>query len=126
MIGSVTVISNRAAVMAAVTGAKRRALEICGGKVESYAKQSCPVKTGRLRNSITHQLMDDSTELIGSNVVYAPPVELGHAQQPGRYVPAIGKRLKASHVNGKPFLRPAVENHVSEYRQICVKELGRI
>lgn len=27
----------------------------------------------------------------------------GHRQQPGRYVPAIGKRLKASHVEGRYF-----------------------
>lgn len=123
---SVTVISNRAAVLAAVSEAKKRALEICGGKAESYAKQLCPVDTGRLRNSITHQQADESTELIGTNVSYAPYVELGHAQQPGRYVPALGKRLKASHVDGKPFLGPAVEDHADEYKAIFERELGSI
>ena len=64
--------SNRAAVLAAVNSANSRALEIMGGKAESYAKQLCPVDTGRLRNSITHQQMDENTEAIGTNVEYAP------------------------------------------------------
>ena len=45
-----------------------RALEICGGKAESYAKELCPVDTGNLRNSITHQQYDDKTEVIGTSV----------------------------------------------------------
>ena len=123
---NITVISNRAAVLAAVSAAKRRALEICGGKCESYAKMICPKDTGRLANSITHTQADENTELIGTNVYYAPFVELGHSQQPGRYVPAINARLVASHVAGKPFLRRALEDHVSEYRAIVERELKKI
>lgn len=37
-------------------------------------------------------------------VKYASYVEFGHRQEPGRYVPAIGKRLKAGWVNGQYFL----------------------
>ena len=37
-------------------------------------------------------------------VEYASYVEFGHRQEPGRYVPAIGKQLKASWVNGKYML----------------------
>lgn len=37
-------------------------------------------------------------------VEYASYVEFGHRQQPGRFVPAIGKRLKAGWVNGQYFL----------------------
>lgn len=33
-------------------------------------------------------------------VSYAPYVEYGHRQQPGRFVPALGKRLKKSWVEG--------------------------
>ena len=122
----VTVISNRAALMAAVNSAARRALETCGLKAESYAKNLCPVKTGRLRNSITHLTISEPAVLIGSNVEYAPYVELGHRQQPGRYVPALKKRLKASKVNGKPFIRPAIENHMSEYQDIVNKEMSKL
>jgi len=35
---------------------------------------------------------------------YAVYVETGHSQQPGRYVPAIGKRLVASWVEGKWYM----------------------
>ena len=115
---SVTFINNAPAVLAAEDAARARALEIIGGKAEGYAKRLCPTKTGRLKNSITHQRMDEHTEVIGTNVEYAAPVELGHHQEPGRYVPAIGKRLKKSFVPGKPFLRPAAENHTAEYKAI--------
>jgi phage gpG-like protein len=94
-----------------------------GGTAETYAKKACPVDTGRLRSSITHQKQDEDTMLVGSNVEYAPYVELGHSQEPGRYVPAIKKRLVASHVDGKPFLRPAIENHTAEYVQIIENEM---
>ena len=122
---NVTITSNRAEVLAGLSAATTRALEIMGGKAESYAKQLCPVDTGRLRNSITHQQIDENTEVVGTNVSYAPPVELGHHQQPGRYVPAIGKRLKRSWVPGKPFIRPAAEDHGEEYKEIWLKELKK-
>lgn len=37
-------------------------------------------------------------------VEYASYVEYGHRQEPGRYVPALGKRLKKSWVNGQYML----------------------
>ena len=40
---------------------------------------------------------------------YASFVENGHRQTPGRYVPAIGKRLKASWVPGRHFLQRATK-----------------
>lgn len=101
--------SNRAAVLAAVSAAKSRALEIMGGKAESYAKQLAPVDTGNLRNSITHQQVDENTEAIGTNVEYAPYQELGT------------RRTKPH-----PFLRPAAENHGPEYKAIWEGELGKI
>ena len=109
---SVTFISHAAEALSAEQQAKNKALEIIGGKAESYAKKLCPVDTGRLRNSITHQQYDDSTEVIGSNVEYAPYVELGHHTQGWSFV------------NGKPFLRPAAEGHTDEYKNIiqtCMK-----
>lgn len=68
----ITYISNRKMVDAHVSAATARALEIMGGKAEGYAKMLCPVDTGRLRNSITHQQYDENTEIIGTNVEYAP------------------------------------------------------
>ena len=86
---------------------KARALEIIGGTAERYAKQQCPVDTGNLRNSITHQQYDENTEIIGSAVHYAPYVELGTRRHP----------------TPQPFIRPAAENHGSEYRAIIDREL---
>lgn len=42
---------------------------------------------------------------IYNNIEYAPYVENGHRQEVGRYVPAIGKRLVRSFVEGKHMLR---------------------
>lgn len=114
-------VSNADTIDAAVD----RALEIIGGKCETYAKKACPVDTGHLKNSITHQVRGD-TVTIGTNVEYAPYVELGHRQQPGRYVPAIGKRLVNDHVDGKPFLAPALENHINEYLNVIKAELQKL
>jgi len=106
---SVIFISHKQKVLSAVDQAITRGLEICGGKAESYAKKLCPVKTGRLRNSIAHAQVDERTEVIGSNVEYAPYVELGtHKRKP------------------KPFLRPAAENHSTEYKAIIQTELSKI
>ena len=110
----------------AVQEAIDRALEIIGGKAESYAKLLCPVKTGNLRNSITHVQEDEKTEVIGTNVKYAPYIELGHHQEVGRYVPAIGKRLVNDYVPPQPFLRPAVEGHNDEFQKIVQGEMNKL
>lgn len=123
---ALSVTSHRHTVESDVTKAIHRALEICGGKAETYAKKICPVDTGNLRNSITHQREGDDTELIATAVTYAPYVEIGHHQTPGRYVPAIGKQLVASYVPGKPYMAPALENHVSEYKEVFETELSKI
>lgn len=94
-------------VQAALKAAKAKALEIIGGKAETYAKLLCPVDTGRLRNSITHRQEDENTEVIGTNVKYAPYVELGTVKQ-----------------KAKPYLRPAAERHVAEYQRIVTIELN--
>ena len=105
-----------------------RALEKMGGKAETYAKKECPVDTGRLRASITHQrsTSETNTELVGTNVEYAPYVELGHNQEVGRYVAAIGKRLVNAYVKGHPYIRPAIENHKDEYKKIAETELRKV
>lgn len=123
---ALSVISHRHTVESDVTKAIHRALEACGGKGETYAKKLCPVDTGNLRNSITHQREGDDTELIGSDVEYASYVELGHHQEVGRYVPAIGKRLVRPFVPGKPYLAPALKDHISEYEQIFETELSQL
>lgn len=49
-----------------------QALIAIGMTAETYAKELCPVDTGRLRNSITHEVdMSEQAAIIGSNVEYA-------------------------------------------------------
>ena len=107
--------------------AKTRSLEIIGGTAEGHAKDNIvknrSVQSGALLGGIAHERVAEDTEAIGTNVKYAPYVELGHNQEPGRYVPAIGKRLVASHVAAKPFLKPAL-NHGDEYLNIVKSEYG--
>ena len=122
---SVIVKSNLYLVNKASKEAMVNAAISVGMLTSGYAQELCPVSPGggTLRNSITHAYNDDGhqvTLLVGSNVEYAPYVELGHHQQPGRYVPAIGKRLVRSWVPGKPFLRPAFEDHTEEIEQIVL------
>lgn len=54
--------------------AMMRALERIGSQAEGYAKDLCPVDTGRLRNSIGHTISQEDgggAAYIGSNVEYA-------------------------------------------------------
>ena len=84
-----------------------RALEMIGIQAEGYAKALCPVDTGTLRNSITHQVdMSVDGVYIGTNVEYAPYVELGTVKMKKR-----------------PYLKPAIEQHMNEYRTIALNEL---
>ena len=53
-------------------------------------------------------------------------IEFGHKQKKGRFVPAIGKRLVAEEVPAKPFLRPAIENYINEYKQIIENVLRQL
>lgn len=85
-----------------------RALEKVGLVAEGYAKRLCPVDTGRLRNSITHAMEGSEAVVIGTNVEYGPYVELGISRQ-----------------KAQPFLRPAAQDHVGEYRRIIEGELRR-
>ena len=120
---SVIVKSNLYLVNKASKEAMVNAAISVGMLTSGYAQELCPVDTGTLRDSITHAYNDDGhqvTLLVGTNVSYAPYVELGHHQQPGRFVPAIKKRLVRSWVPGKPFLRPAFENHLDEIEQIVL------
>jgi len=95
-----------------------------GGQSIGYKYQADrPDKNGEIKKGeVSGQFPADEdknkiTVYIGTNVEYAQPVELGHVQEPGRYVPALGKRLKAAFVAGKPFLRPAATNYMAEIAQ---------
>lgn len=108
-IGGVTVNEdNTEGASQGIVRAIDRALEEIGLAAEGYAKRACPVDTGNLRNSITHAVeSDEDAVYVGTNVEYAPYVEMGT------------RRTAA-----QPFLRPAATEHGSTYRSILKRNLG--
>lgn len=93
-------------VLAELKQAKKQALEAVGLQAEGYAQMYAPVDTGRLQGSISHKVIDDNSVAIGTNVEYAPYQELG-----------------TSKMKAQPFLKPACENHMDEYKDIVKKAL---
>lgn len=91
---------NSAEVLSALENAVKLGLEAIGMTAEGYAKEKAPVNTGRLRNSVSH-VSDSEAAYIGTNVEYAPYVELGTVK-----------------MGARPFLKPAAEEHADEYREI--------
>ena len=102
-------VDNTNIVLEDLKNVKVRALMRCGATVENYAKQSAPVDTGRLRNSIAHQMENDNTVDIGTDVKYAIYQELGTSRG----------------VTEKRYLTNAVRNHISEYKHIIEEEFKK-
>lgn len=67
-----------------------------GGTVPDAIAYANSLKVARMGNNFII--------IVENPVKYASYVEYGHRQEPGRYVPALGKRLKASWVEGKYML----------------------
>ena len=147
----VKIIDNSKEAVDEVELGLQRALEIIGIKMERYASMLCPVGTPEstgiagymgetLRNSISYATSihdgltikvekgkgdpraenhggkkvtastdEENTVFVGTNVFYAPYVELG-----------------TSKMKPRPFLKPSVENHISEYKNIIQKELKKV
>lgn len=72
-------------------------------------RANTPVDSGDLRRSWIFAGVEKSGFIfemdLSNNMEYADYVEYGHRQEPGRFVPAIGKRLKANYVSGYYMLR---------------------
>ena len=58
--------------------------------------------------------------IVENPVKYASYVEYGHRQEPGRYVPALGKRLKQSWVEGKYMLTISEKKSKPNYNWITI------
>ena len=149
---SVDITDNTGQFKEALERAMARALEIIGGKAETYAKGLTPVGTvesthiehyigGTLRNNITHTV-DDNTVIVGTNVEYAPYVELGTGkeyQPPPEWIEFKAKQGSGRdrwfwqdmngdwHVGyprkGVHMIQQAMENHLDEYKNVIDKEL---
>ena len=125
----------------------KRVLTLWGMTVQDYAQLLVPTGTadstgiegyvgGALKQSLTFAVdLAKKTVTIGSNLFYSVYVELGtgvHATNGnGRKTPWVWKDfngkwhftrgMRAAN-EGKGFLRPAVENHIDELREIAVEE----
>lgn len=96
-----------------------KALEKACLIVENSAKQHCPVESGQLRQSITHQVENKKGQ-VGTNVEYAPYIEIGTGiystqgngrQTPWKYKDAKGEWHVTKGSKAKPFLKPALEQN---------------
>ena len=92
---------NSQQILSALEKGIKNGLEAIGLTAETYAKKATPVDTGRLRNSISHAV-DGEAVYIGSNVEYAPYVEMGTS------------RAKAHHM-----LQKAATEHSAEYKRLA-------
>lgn len=91
---------NTKGVLSEVDRLIKAKLSIAALMVERTAKQTCPVRTGTLKRSITHKV-EKRSAAIGSNVEYAPFLELG-----------------TSKMSPRPFLRPALEANRNKIEQL--------
>lgn len=82
-----------------------RALVRIGGEVVSYAGDLIHNVTGNLRRSLTFYT-EDNVVYIGTDCEYAAYVEEGTSKS-----------------KPHPYLRPAAEDHMDEWRQILEDEL---
>lgn len=144
-VNNIRVISHRKEVEAAKDEAINKAMEMIGLQMEGYAKEELSkpwehkipnelgetfrptVDTGRLRGSITYatikshdsgespaEASDYSTHgkpahgevVIGTNVEYAPHIEFGTSKMAAR-----------------PYLRPALHEHLNEYKKMILSQL---
>ena len=97
---------NTELVSLAIKQAIRSALREVGERAVGYATDIVPVRTGNLRSSIAYDA-DDSQVIIGSDVPYASYVEEG-----------------TRNMRPRPYLRPAMVNHLDEYREIIRRAMG--
>ena len=107
----VKITDNSAIFKKAKDEAVARALEAIGLTAEGYAKENCPVDTGRLRNSISHAVKtEEQAAYIGTNVEYAKYAETKDSK----------------HNTGKAhFLRDAAATHGDEYKRIVEAQLRK-
>lgn len=113
--------SNMDAVLSALGEQLGQAMIAIGMTAESNAKQEITkavydtpesksgyVRTGHLLNSITYGVdTNEPAVYIGSNVEYAPHVELG-----------------TSKMMARPFLKPAVENYGEQYKDLLQQAMS--
>jgi len=95
----------QAAVIKTVESNAKRNLVKALIVAETEAKKLCPVRSGRLKSSITHKVKGMKGQ-IGSRVGYAAPQEFGTYK-----------------MRAHPYLRPAIINKAKEIEKIIGEKL---
>lgn len=86
------------------------ALKAIGLTAEGYAKEDCPVDTGRLQNSIANEVSEEEKAVyIGTNVEYAVYVETDDTKDHSK---------ESGHSGKAHFLRDACATHTDEYEKL--------
>lgn len=131
-----TLKSNRELIESATSEAIQTALKAIGTQAVAHAVAEITaqgaVDTGRLRNSIT-KAVEDQTVYVGTNTEYASYVEYGTGiyvsggrQTPWSYQDEKGNWHKTRGMKPRPFLRPAFEKNLDEFKAIFETELAKI
>lgn len=91
-----------------VTGASGKKRKFASRESAIYQQYWAGYTGGTLRDAWTilpiEKVGNNYIVTIVNNAEYASYVEFGHRQRPGRYVPALGKSLKANWVKGRFML----------------------
>ena len=80
-----------------------------GHLVETAAKEKCPVRTGRLRSSITTEKVKPFEVHVGTNVFYGPFVEYGTRK-----------------MSAQPYLRPSLFEKQSTIKKMLLEALREV
>lgn len=115
-----------------------RAMEMIGLQMEGYAKDELDskvysqpergyVRTGRLRNSITYATKDSHSS--GSEP--AEPDDYDTRAQPSEKEVVVGTNVEyatyiefgTSKMGARPYLKPALMDHLDEYKEMISQEL---
>lgn len=112
-----------------IDGAVSRAMTDEGLSWRDDVRDNTPVDTGDLRRSWELTGPDKKGlkfEMdLANNLEYAEHVEYGHRQEPGRFVPAIGKRLVADYVPGSYMLRNGTSRLEETLKPAVQKEVRK-
>lgn len=93
-------------------------------KSESEAESGKRVDISTFIDNVNIEHVGDLYSLtIINSVHYAAAVEFGHRQEPGRFVPALGKRLKSNFVKGHYMLTISEKELENEAPAILEKKL---
>lgn len=92
--------------------------------LKKRTKANTPVSTsypghqgGTLREAWKRTAPANGSIDVYNNTEYAAHVEWGHRQKPGRFVPAIGKRLKKGYVPGKKMLHRGLDELKTSFKE---------